>query len=193
MTETAGPCPKCGSAETKRYTVKRPRPGDRGGHRCTPECESTERLCLACRLVTPMKEEAIMDDEIPTPARLAKTYTYVAAMDNHDPARHMQSGTVEEWEWPDDESLSYRIPDGVSVFVKADSNIIFLLDDGRTVRALYVAGWSGAEDRLFLRPMPVGINDDGTPRLRADNGRPVDYSTWMLGPRRTYHLKITEA
>lgn len=64
MTETAGPCPKCGSADTKRYAVKRPRPGDRGGHRCTPECESTERLCLACRLVTPMKEEP-MTFELP--------------------------------------------------------------------------------------------------------------------------------
>lgn len=192
MTETAGPCAKCGSDNTRR-TILRPPVSSKGMHRCTPECDKPFRLCLACRVATPMKEEAIMDDEIPTAPRLARTYTYVTAMDNHDPARHMQTGTVEEWEWSDDGSRSYRIPDGVSVFVKADSNIIFLLDDGRTVRALYVAGWSGAEDRLFLRPMPVGINDDGTPRLRADNGRPVDYSTWMLGPRRTYHLKITEA
>lgn len=67
---------------------------------------------------------------------------------------------------------------------------VYLIDDGATVTPLYVAGWhdaaDGKIDRLFLQPFPV--NPDG--RTRPD-GRVIDYSTWQLGPRRCYHVKVT--
>lgn len=134
------------------------------------------------------------DNTPPTPAVLTRTYAYVCQMDNHDPARTFARGTVEVWTWPDTGEESYRIPGGVSLFVKVSPRALFLLDDGRTVRPLYTAGWSGMHDRLFLKPVPVNVNEDGTPRMRADHPeRQVDYSTWAMGPTMSYHLKITEA
>lgn len=49
-----GPCPKCRSVDTRRTALKPPRGG--GAHRCTPECEKPFRLCLNCRVATPLKE-----------------------------------------------------------------------------------------------------------------------------------------
>lgn len=50
----AGPCPRCQSTDTKRTTVRPPRkhPGNRIA--CDPECEQTVRLCLTCRMATPL-------------------------------------------------------------------------------------------------------------------------------------------
>jgi hypothetical protein len=63
---------------------------------------------------------------------------------------------------------------------------VYLVDDGATVRPFYVAGWSPDGATIHLHPMPTA---DG--RIRPDNGRPVDFSSWVLGPRRAYHLKVT--
>lgn len=56
--ETAGPCTKCGSDNTKR-TILRPPVSSKGAHRCTPECDKPFRLCLNCRVATPMEEETV--------------------------------------------------------------------------------------------------------------------------------------
>lgn len=129
----------------------------------------------------------------PTPAVLTRTYTYVCQMDNHEPPRSEARGTVEAWTWPDTGEESYRIPDGMTTFLSRGTNTVFLLDDGRTVRPFYVTGWNPRDGHVTLGPMPVDINPDGTPRMRTDHpDRPVDYSTWTLGPARAYHLKIRE-
>lgn len=66
---------------------------------------------------------------------------------------------------------------------------MYLIDDGATVFVYYVAGWSHGDSItpriLMLHPFPLSV---GT---RPDNGRPIDMSTWMLGPRRAYHLKVS--
>jgi hypothetical protein len=137
--------------------------------------------------------ELIMGTEaLPTPAVRTAVRTFSTALDNYTPARSEASGTIETWVWPDTGAVSYRIPDGVSTF-KEVTRAVFLIDDGHTVMPLYVSGWSGTHDRVFLAPFPVNVDADGNPRLREDNGRPVDFRTWMLGPQRAYHLKISEA
>jgi hypothetical protein len=118
-------------------------------------------------------------------------YTYAASMDNYEPVRDQADGTVEVWQWPDTGEVSYRIPGGVSRFLKDTRHVIFLMDDGATVAPLYLAGWSQRDDTLFLQSFPVNVDTDGNPRMRGDNGRPVDFRTWMLGPQRAYHLKVT--
>jgi hypothetical protein len=54
-----------------------------------------------------------------------------------------------------------------------------------------IAGGCGGEhltgERIFLAPFPVNGG------LRPDTGRPVDMSNWMIGPRRTYHLKVEKS
>lgn len=133
-----------------------------------------------------------MSTEVPpTAAVRTGVRAFFSALDNHTPARSESSGTIETWLWPDTGEISYRIPDGVSMFIKNVNRAVFLVDDGRTVVPLYVSGWSGTNDRLFLKPFPVNVNEDGTPHMRADRDEPVDYGTWMLGPSRAYHIKIT--
>lgn len=125
-----------------------------------------------------------------TPAQQTGAYHFIAALDNHEPTRNYASGILEEWLWPDSGKITYRIPSSEVTF--GDTHrMVFLADDGHTVRPLYVSGWSGTHDCVFLEPFPVNVNEDGSPRMREDDpARPVDFSTWMLGPSRVYHLKI---
>lgn len=127
----------------------------------------------------------------PNPPQHTATFRFVVALDRYEPPRDYGTGTLEEFTWPDDGRVTYRLPDGLEVFREV-TKAVFLIDDGRTVRPLYVTGWSGANNYVTLAPFPVNVHDDGTPRMRADDpARPVDYSTWSLGPSRAYHLKVT--
>jgi hypothetical protein len=133
-------------------------------------------------------------DKIPTPAQLTATHRFICQMDNHEPSRSEARGVVEVWTWPDSGEESYRIPDGLNTFLSRGTHTVLLLDDGRTVRPFYVTGWNPRTGLVTLGPMPVNVNPDGTPRMRADDPeRKVDYSTFTLGPSRAYHLKIKEA
>ena len=69
--------------------------------------------------------------------------------------------------------------------IKDATDAVYLLDDGLTVRAHYVAGWSKDGARIYFAPFPT--NPDGRTR---DDGRVIDYLTWALGPRRCYHVKV---
>lgn len=69
---------------------------------------------------------------------------------------------------------------------------IALFDYGNVVYPYYCAGWNaenraswGLTDYVMWHPFPVAADGDTT----AD-GRPLDYSTWQLGPRRAYHFKV---
>lgn len=64
----------------------------------------------------------------------------------------------------------------------------FLIDDGASVVPWYCAGWSPSDDApaFYLNAFPT--NPDG--RVRPDNGRPVDYSSWLRASTRAWHLKI---
>lgn len=74
-----------------------------------------------------------------------------------------------------------------------------LFDSGQDVSAYYCAGWNPYDSErardpalhfgstgpsVLWHPFPLSA---GT---RPD-GRPVDMSSWMLGPRKTYHFKVT--
>ncbi len=75
--------------------------------------------------------------------------------------------------------------------LKPDST--FIMDDGQNVVPWYVAGWHPERQYILLHRFPTNLDEHGDPILRADDQRPVDYSTWMLGPRRAYHVKLKEA
>lgn len=115
---------------------------------------------------------------------------FTCAMDNHEPLpRRTASGVLEEWTWPDGSLSSYRL---VGWGGERDAHrAVYLVDDGHAVTTLYVAGYSQDQDRITLQPFPVNMNPDGSPRMRADRDEPVDHSTWLHGPVRAYHLKIT--
>jgi hypothetical protein len=68
---------------------------------------------------------------------------------------------------------------------------LYVIDDGKAVVPYYVGGWNDSDGSgvIYLHPFPTNYNADGTPRTRANDGRPVDFATWKLNPTRAYHLK----
>lgn len=114
---------------------------------------------------------------------------FMCAMDNHEPLpRRTTNGVLEEWTEADGTLNSYRLAGWGGE--REAHRAVYLVDDGRTVEPFYVAGYSQERDTITLHRFPVNFHPDGTPRMRADNGEQVDYSLWMHGPVRAYHLKI---
>lgn len=68
-----------------------------------------------------------------------------------------------------------------------------LADDGHSVTPYYVAGHSPDDepDAVFFHGFPLDYNADGSRHI-GGRGCPVNMSGWMLGPRKTYHLKVRE-
>jgi hypothetical protein len=110
-------------------------------------------------------------------------------LDNHEPARQSTAGYGVQYIhkvnghqgfkfWPED--------------IKDPLNAVYVLDNGETAIPYYVTGWNSDSEtagvtHVFLQPFPT---NPGGKEKRADDGRPVDYRNWMLGPRKCYHLKI---
>jgi len=101
-------------------------------------------------------------------------------MDNYDPPRETRALSATVYAATDVHPETVAL-DASSL--RDSTRAVYLLDDGATVRPHYVAGWDKA-GMLWLQPFPLS---QGT---RPDNGRPVDMSSWAIGPRRCYHVKI---
>lgn len=113
--------------------------------------------------------------------------TYMAALDNFTPSRRGAYGLIHRYS--NDRVTGAYVLEGRSQFKDA-TDAAFLIDDGRTVQPVYVAGWNPNSDDLVLHPFPTNFTPDGEPVMRADRDEQVDYFGWSLGPRRTYHLKV---
>jgi hypothetical protein len=117
-------------------------------------------------------------------------FRYRALLDNYEPPRDMTSG--QGWFY----DLGADDPRGSGIVLENVRDMrdarkaVYLIDDGRTIRVYYVAGWHPEGDHLILHPMPTNYNEDGTRKVRADDGRPVSFDSWQLGPRRAFHLKV---
>ena len=114
-------------------------------------------------------------------------YRYRTVLDNHTPPRKEVCGDM----W----SYRLRTNDGDGFILKWEvgvkKHLAFVIDDGVSTSVFYVAGWGKDNDYLILHPFPLNVNEDGTPKLRADNGRPVNMNSWVLGPSTMYHLKVS--
>lgn len=124
-----------------------------------------------------------------TGAHYARNVEFVSALDNYEPVpRRTGRSLLEEWRHTDG-TVTYAV---VGWGEEKDAHhAVYLIDNGRAVVPHYVAGFSQDRDRIMIRPFPTDYGADGERRTRDDNGRPVDFSNWMLGPRRAYHFKIT--
>lgn len=112
-------------------------------------------------------------------------YTFRAAVDNYEPTRNQIFGRLATQLGPDKKSdvLSF---DSMA-WPKDAHKALYVLDFGTHVEVRYVTGWNETSGCIFLQLFPLSV---GT---WQSDGRPVDMSGWMLGPRRTYHLKLKEA
>lgn len=114
------------------------------------------------------------------------------AADNYDPPRDFAAGDLWFYDFGDEDPRGAGIIlDGADQLRDNGRKAIYLVDDGRTVAAYYVAAWYPEGTHLILDSMPTNYDANGTREVRADDGREVDYGTWMLGPRTAYHLKVT--
>jgi hypothetical protein len=75
---------------------------------------------------------------------------------------------------------------------KDSHRALYVIDDGVTARPMYVTGWQAetAVEEIYLGTFPLDVTPDGQPRIRSDNGRPVDFSSWLLAASRAYHVKV---
>lgn len=126
---------------------------------------------------------------MPEPMTIVGTFRWEAAGDNYPVTRTVLSGKGAEYipPAPDDprhETVTLDAGDLPDDATRA----AYLLDDGRRVRPMYVAGWAADGRTLHLHDMPTNYRQ-GNRRHRPD-GREVDMFGWRLGPRRVYHLKI---
>lgn len=111
-------------------------------------------------------------------------YRFFALLDNYNVTRDHASGEFERVAHPVTGTDTITLPgDGFSDHL----NAIYLIDDGESVTPFYVAGWNREASHVFLNPFPT--NPGGT--VKRPDGRTVDYSAWLLGPRRAYHLKVS--
>lgn len=116
-----------------------------------------------------------------------RTFRYSVALDNYSPTRDFGAGTGDlyapdtAWNGQSETIILHNV-DNFGDFERTN----FIVDDGESVRAFYLSGWNQPGTMIYLSPFPTN-----TGAIRPDNGRPVDYSQWALGPRKTFHLKIT--
>lgn len=125
--------------------------------------------------------------------KILKKFTYIVAMDNYEPTREFSSGSIGLWGDPENPGTeaTYVLENPnpwMEDSMLPESNIGFILDNGKESIPTYVAGFNPNHGTMFLKPIPVNPEN----RTRPDNGRVIDFSTWMLGPRKTYHLKISD-
>src|SRR5215471_16787341 len=130
--------------------------------------------------------------------RRPRFVSYRAALDNYEPVpRRTETGRLVAYDDPELE-ISGQVR-----FMRATdrsdipAGSVFIIDDGLTARPYYGGSYGegkpsplypeGREPYEILYPFPV--NPDG--RTRPDNGRVIDFSGWVLGPRKAYLLKIT--
>lgn len=117
-------------------------------------------------------------------------FSWSTALDNYEPTRNHGSGKGTRYIM--DGEMRIRLEDGIDD-LKDGVNAAYFVDDGRTVVPMYVAGWQpgnpshpeGCAPSILLHPFPTNG------RIRPDNGRPADFSSWMLGPRKAFHLKVS--
>jgi hypothetical protein len=117
-----------------------------------------------------------------------EAFTYWAPLDRYEPApRRTAHGLLYTFTYPD--GREGLVIDSVDQF-RDHTSAVYLIDDGSDVRPFHVAAWSTLATDDYVIALPFPTNDG---RVRPDNGRPVDFSNWAVGPTRAYHLKITQA
>lgn len=119
-------------------------------------------------------------------------YRWSAALDNYEPTRNYGHGRLWKYGRIDDTRGPGIILDPTGT--PLGPNMLVLVDDGATVTPYYVSGWgpTDAPNLIFLSPFPTNVDETGAPILRANDGRPVDFSSWALGPTKCFHLKVRE-
>lgn len=127
--------------------------------------------------------------------RRAYVFAFTCALDNHEPSpRAVAYGHGVSYLWADRQTPGFTVwADEFAALGKRAferlTRAVFVVDDGKTVTPYYCAGWKDSDGVVMFEPFPT--NPDG--RKRDDNGRTIDYASWMLGPRTMLHMKTHAA
>ena len=118
---------------------------------------------------------------------------YHCNLDNYEPVpRRAASFAVEVFGDHPSLKICSGLFNPIEIF---GSNAIFLLDDGYHVVPYYTVSYRISRRDILIQKFPVNYEwypDSGYVAIpRDDNLRPVDFSSWQLGPRKCFHLKLT--
>jgi hypothetical protein len=128
-----------------------------------------------------------LDNYEPCPRAYANGYAVKYAGTLHDP----ETGFTAEY--PTAGIIMPLTDSGLSLdnLIKA----IALFDYGDSVQPYYMAGWNdrnrewwGLRNYVMWHPFPTAQPGEMT---QGNPSRPLDYSSWQLGPRKTYHFKVS--
>ena len=133
---------------------------------------------------------AVAREYVPTMIEAHRTVpptvmSWATALDNHEPPRAFAYGYAVSYLHNGDTPALILWDDGA---LKDPERCNYAVDDGHTVRIMYVAGWGPTYDRVYLHAFPT--NPDGRTATVHGQERVIDFDTWMLGPRKTYHVKV---
>lgn len=124
--------------------------------------------------------------------------SYWCALDNYEPVTRKHAyGHAVTYVHPITGNKGIWVPVGPIPASKLEGSGI-ILDSGTEISAWWAGGYHDHPSSTYRDTE----NMDGWPYvlfhefplsvgIRPDNGRPVDMSSWMLGPRTFYHLKLT--
>jgi hypothetical protein len=136
----------------------------------------------------------------------ADVLTWHTALDNYEPVpRAYASGYAVKYAGTliRDDGSRAEFPTAGIIMSLTDSglsldrllNAIALFDYGDSVQPYYVAGWNdkdrewwGLRNYVMWHPFPTAQPGEMT---KGNPSRPLDYSSWQLGPRKTYHFKVS--
>lgn len=118
--------------------------------------------------------------------RNPRRVSYTCAMDNYEPApRKVEYGSLVEYDaLPEDSAGQPRYMRDCSESAIPE-RAVFIIDDGLIARPYYGGGRHPERNTEILTSFPVNPESKTSP-----DGRIIDFSTWMLGPQKMYHLKI---
>jgi len=107
-----------------------------------------------------------------------------AALDNHSPARNHAYGYGVLGRNERGETIMTLRTRGM---LRDAERAVYLVDDGKSVTAMYVTGYGHKTRPDFLAVASLPTNPDGETDKRGDV---IAYANWRLGPSRAYHFKV---
>lgn len=121
-----------------------------------------------------------------------EVFGWRTALSNMDWTDHAYGHAIHAPSVHNDGRCVWLLLDTAQLVRRDTSHTVWVIDDGHTVTPCYgQIQFTSLDTQIvgpyaLVHPYPVNPNGD----RRPDNGRVIDYSTWHLGPARSWHIKI---
>ena len=102
-------------------------------------------------------------------------HRFIAQLDNYEPPRDFAYGNLVVYDLVNGEGAGYKIES--HHFGSSPEKCLYLIDFGNNIIPCYVVTWD--QRTVTVHPLPTTKGS-------------VSFNNWLLGPRKTYHLKVRD-